>query len=114
MRFFPSIPAALLTGAFVTPLAIVGSRLIAESTHSRWLQLFWIVPTLFVPLFYSISDREYTAKRRREQGFFASLFVPAHGEALRNCYIPTMLRWAAYVASAVAAFSLLKVLGIRP
>jgi hypothetical protein len=114
MHFFPSIPAALLTGAFNTPLAIVGSRLIAENTNSRWLQLLWVVVTLFVPLFYSISDRAYTAKRRQEQGFFASLFVPAHGEALRDCYIPTMLRWTAYIASALVAFSLLKVLGVRP
>ena len=113
MRIFPSIPAAIITGAVGAPIMVIGWSLIERKTGNQLLVLLWVAAAFFIPVYFSVVDREFMTKRRREEGFLSSFLAPVSREALLNLYIPSWLRMAACFASAVTSLMLLKIFGVR-
>jgi hypothetical protein len=50
MRVFPSMPAAIVTGAVGMPLLIWGLKFIEASSHSQLLLLLWAIVALIIPV----------------------------------------------------------------
>ena len=113
MRVFPSIPAAVITGIVATPVLILGWTLIEQRTHNQLLLLCWAIVAFLVPVFFATVDREFMARRRREEGFLASFIRPATKEAFRESYLATWLRMGVWFVSSVASVTALKLLGVR-
>jgi hypothetical protein len=113
MRVFPSMPAAIVTGAVGMPLLIWGWEFIEASSHSQLLLLLWAIVALIIPVLLATTDLRDIAKRWREAGFFASGSVPGSREAFRNIYFPAWTRMVAWFVSAVVSLSLLKIIGMN-
>jgi hypothetical protein len=113
MRIFPSIAAAIVTGFVITPITIFGWSFIEEKTGNQLLVLFWVIVAFFIPAYFSAVDREYMAKRRREEGFLSSFRAPVSRDAFLELYIPSWLRIAACFVSAGTSLMLLKIFGVR-
>jgi hypothetical protein len=102
-----------MTGAVVMPIVIFGWSLIERKTGNLLLVLVWVVVAFFVPVYFSVVDREYIARRRREEGFLTSFRPPVSRDAFLHLYIPGWLRMAACFIAAVTSLSLLKIFGVR-
>ena len=94
-------------------MLILGCIVIEQRADGQLLLFCWTVAAYFVPVWFATVDREFMAKRRREQGFLATFIGPATREAFRETYFPTWLRMAVLFVSSVAALIVLKVLGVR-
>jgi hypothetical protein len=113
MRLFPSVPAAVVTGAVGMPLLISGWKFIEATSRSQLLLLLWAIVAFAVPVVLATIDLRDIARRWREAGQFGSFFAPASGEAFRQIYFPAWARMAAWFVSAVVSLLLLKIAGIN-
>ncbi len=109
MRVFPSIPAAIVTGAVVMPVFMWGWQVIEQTTHNQVLVLFWAVLAFFAPVLFSTGDMQYAFKRWREVGFFRAL---TSREDFQRFYIPAWIRVGVLLVSSVTAMLALKALGL--
>ena len=100
MRVFPSIPAAIVTGAVVIPVFMRGLQVIERTTHSPVLVLSWAVLAFFAPVLFSTGDMRYAVKRWREVGYLRPLMSR---EDFQQFYIPAWIRISVVFVSAVAA-----------
>jgi hypothetical protein len=113
MRVFPSMPAAIVTGAVGMPLLVWGWNFIEASSHSQLLLLLWAIVALIIPVVLATTDLRDIARRWREAGFFGPRSVPASWEAFRYIYFPAWTRMAAWFVSAVVSLLLLKIIGMN-
>ena len=113
MRVFPSMPAAIVTGAVGMPLLIWGWKFIEATSHSQLLVLLWAIVALIIPVVLATTDLRDVAKRWREAGFFGSVSAPASRDASRHIYFPAWARMAAWFVSAVVSLLLLKITGLN-
>jgi hypothetical protein len=113
MRVFPSMPAAIVTGAVGMPLLIWGWKFIEASSHSQLLLLLWAIVAFIIPVVLATTDLRDVARRWREAGFLGSVSVPASREAFRHIYFPAWTRMAAWFVSAVVSLLLLKITGMN-
>jgi hypothetical protein len=115
MRIFPSTPAAIVAGAIVMPVFIVGWRYIEASTRSHALVLLWCAVAFFFPVIVATADLKYAARRRREVGgVFGGLFTPlTSAEDFRLFYIPAWRRMLVFSVSTVVSVFALKALGVE-
>jgi hypothetical protein len=115
MRIFPSTPAAVITGAIVMPVFILGWRFIEASTRSQALVLLWSVVAFSLPVITATVDLKYAARRRRELGgFLGGFFIPLTSPAdFRLFYIPTWRRMFVFFVSTVVSLFALKALGLE-
>ena len=95
------------------PIVIFGWSLIERKTGNQLFVLLWVVVAFFIPAYFSAVDREYMAKRRREEGFLSSFRAPVSRDAFLNLYVPSWLRMAACFVSAVTSLMILKIFGVR-
>jgi hypothetical protein len=110
-RILPSIPAAVVTGAVVMPLFILGWRFIEASLRSQAAVFLWFIIAFFVPVLLATADIKYAARRKRELG---GLFRPLTSEDdFRLFYIPTWRRMFVWFVSTVVSVLVLKALGIE-
>src|SRR5262245_13873603 len=114
MRVFPSMPAAIVTGAVGMPLLIWGWKFIEAISHSQLLLLLWAIVVLIIPVLLATTDLRDIGRRLRESGFFRSRSVPASHETCRHIYFPAWTRMAAWFVSAVVSLLLLKIIGMNP
>jgi hypothetical protein len=108
MRVFPSIPAAIVTGAVAMPMFMWGWQVIERCLHSQALVLLWAVVAFFTPVLFSTGDMRYAVKRWREVGFFRPL---ASREDFQQFYIPAWIRMGVLFISTVVAMLVLKAFG---
>ena len=113
MRVFPSMPAAIVTGAVGVPLLIWGWQVIEARSHSQLLLLLWAIVALIIPVVLATIDLRDIARRWREAGFFGPGSVPASRDAFRRIYFPAWTRMAAWFVSAVVSLLLLKIMGMN-
>ena len=113
MRFFPSMSAAIVTGAVGMPLLIWGWKFIEASSHSQLLLLLWAIVAFIVPVVLATTDLRDVARRWREAGFFGSVSAPESRDAFRQIYFPAWTRMGAWFVSAVLSLLLLKIAGIN-
>jgi hypothetical protein len=113
MRLFPSMPAAIVTGAVGMPLLIWGWKFIEATSHSQLLVLLWAIVAFIIPVVLATTDLRDVAKRWREAGFFGSVSPPATREVFRHIYFPAWIRMAAWFVSAVVSLLLLKITGMN-
>jgi hypothetical protein len=111
MRFFPSMPAAIVTGAVGMPVLIWGWKLIEATSHSQLLVMVWTIVAFIVPVLPATIDLWDIARRWRDAGFFGPVSAPASREAFRQIYFPAWTRMAAWFVSAVVSLLLLKIVG---
>jgi uncharacterized membrane protein YhaH (DUF805 family) len=111
MRLFPSIPAAIVTGAVGMPLLISGWKFIETTSHSQLLVLVWAIVAFIIPVVLATIDLRDVARRWRDAGFFGPVSAPASREAFRQIYFPAWTRMAAWFVSAVVSLLLLKIVG---
>lgn len=109
MRVFPSIPAAIVTGAVVMPAFILGCQFIEQTFLSDALSLLWAVFAFFVPILVSTCDLRYIVKGWREDGFFR---IKVSREDFRQFYIPAWIRIAVLFASTGLAVIVFRSLGL--
>jgi hypothetical protein len=114
MRLFPSMPAAIVTGAIGTPLLIWGWNFIQTTWDSPLLVLVWAIVALIIPAVLATTDLRDVARRWRDAGLFGSVSAPGSREAFRQIYLPAWRRMAAWFVSAVASLLLLKIIGMNP
>jgi hypothetical protein len=110
MRLFPSIPAAIVTGAVGMPLLISGWKFIEATSHSQLLLLLWAIVAFIIPVVLATTDLRDVARRWREAG---SVSAPASRDAFRQIYFPAWTRMTAWFVSAVLSLLLLKIVGIN-
>ena len=113
MRFFPSMSAAIVTGAVGMPLLISGWKFIEASSHSQAFLLLWAIVALIIPVVLATTDLRDVARRWREAGFFGSVSAPESRDAFRQIYFPAWTRMGAWFVSAVLSLLLLKIAGIN-
>src|SRR4030095_9257056 len=113
MRLFPSMPAAIVTGAVGMPLLIWGWKFIETTSHSELLVLVWAIVALIIPVVLATIDLRDVARRWRDAGFFGSVPAPKPREAFRHIYFPAWVRMAAWFVSAVVSLLLLKITGMN-
>ena len=113
MRVFPSMPAAIVTGAVGMPLLIWGWKFIEATSHSQLLLVLWAIVAFIIPVVLATIDLRDIARRWREAGFFGSLSPPASRESFRHIYFPAWTRMAAWFVSAVVSLLLLKIIGMN-
>jgi hypothetical protein len=110
-RFLPSTLAAVVTGALVMPLFVIGWEFIETTFHSPLLVLLWAVIAFFVPVLLATADMRHVARRRRELGgFFRPLTSP---EDFRLFYVPAWKRMFVLFISAVSSALVLKAVGVE-
>ena len=110
-RFLPSTLAAVVAGALVMPLFVLGWQFIEATFHSQLLVLLWAVVAFFAPVILATADMRYAARRRRELGgFFRPLTSP---EDYRLFYIPCWKRMFVWFISAVSSALVLKAVGVE-
>jgi hypothetical protein len=111
MRLFPSMPAAIVTGAVGMPLLIWGWKFIETTSHSQLLVLVWAIVAFIIPVVLATIDLRDVARRWRDASFFGPVSAPASREAFRQIYFPAWTRMAAWFVSAVVSLLLLKIVG---
>lgn len=110
-RILPSTPAAIVVGAVVMPLFIIGWRFIEASSHSKAAVILWFIVGFFIPVLLATADLKYAARRRRELGGFFRPVTSA--DDFRLFYFPAWRRiFVCFVSTAVSVFAL-KALGIE-
>ena len=114
MRVFPSIPAAIVTGAVVLPVCIRGMEIITATLHPGpvllTVQLIWSLITFFMPILLSTMDMRYSMRRWREVGFFSPM---SSREDFLQLYIPCWGRMVVMLVSTVVAVIVLKGFGLN-
>jgi uncharacterized membrane protein YhaH (DUF805 family) len=70
MHLFPSMPAAIVTGAVGMPLLIWGWKFIETTSHSQLLVLVWAIVAFIIPVVLATIDLRDVARRWRDAGFF--------------------------------------------
>jgi hypothetical protein len=65
MRLFPSMPAAIVTGAVGMPLLIWGWKFIETTSHSQLLVLVWAIVAFIIPVVLATVDLRDVARRWR-------------------------------------------------
>jgi hypothetical protein len=111
MRIFPSTPAALVVGAVVMPLFVLGWRFIEEVSRSQALVILWFVVAFIIPVLFATADLKYAARRRRElEGFFRPLTT---ADDFRLFYMPAWRRMFVWSISTIASVFALKALGVE-
>jgi hypothetical protein len=113
MRFFPSMLAAIVTGAIGTPLLIWGWNFIETTWHSQLLALVWAIVALIIPVILATTDLRDVARRWRDAGLFGSVSAPGSREAFRQIYLPAWKRMAAWFVSALVSLLLLTIIGVN-
>jgi hypothetical protein len=113
MRLFPSMSAAIVTGAVGMPLLISGWKFIEATSHSQLLLLLWAVVAFIIPVVLATTDLRDVARRWRDAGFFGSVSATASRDAFRQIYFPAWTRMAAWFVSAVLSLLLLRIVGIN-
>jgi hypothetical protein len=113
MRLFPSMPAAIVTGAVGMPLLISGWKFIEATSHSQLLLLLWAVVAFIIPVVLATTDLREIARRWQEAGLFGSASAPASRDAFRQIYFPAWKRMAAWFVAALLSLLLLKIVGIN-
>ena len=115
MRIFPSTPAAVVTGAVVMPLSMLGWRIIETTSGSQTLVFLWFVVSFFVPVILATADLKYAARRQRELGgFLGGLFRPLTSpDDFRLFYRPAWRRMSVLFVSTVVSVLFLKALGVE-
>jgi len=103
----PSNTAAILAGAIVMPLFMMGWKY-AEENHFNGIVIFvWSIIAFFLPIILSTADLGYL---RRTGGLF-------HIRLSRNdftlFYLPTWKRMAIWFLSTVFSVLLLKLMGLN-
>jgi uncharacterized membrane protein YhaH (DUF805 family) len=111
MHLFPSMPAAIVTGAVGMPLLILGWKFIETTSHSQLLLLVWAIVAFIVPVVLATTDVRDVARRWRDAGSFGPGSAPASREAFRQIYFPAWTRMAAWFVSALVSLLLLKIVG---
>jgi hypothetical protein len=116
MRFFPSIPAAVIAGALWMPLFIYATHLLERRFPSMLLQAVWGFIGFVVPLLVSTADVREMARGWRRYGVFSSLqhAREQYVEAFRRFLLPAWLRMGVWFASAILSLLLLRVVGVYP
>jgi hypothetical protein len=112
MRLFPSMFAAIVTGAVGMPLLISGWKFIEASSHNHALLLLWTIIVLVIPVVLTTTDLRDIARRWREAGLFGSVSDTASRDAFRQIYLPAWTRMGAWFVSAVVSLLLLKIVRI--
>ena len=111
MRFFPSTPAAVATGAVVMPLFMVGWRFIESTFSSQVAVILWFVIAFVFPVLFATADLGYAVSRRRG---FLSFFRPLPSpDDFRLFYVPAWRRMLVLVISTIASVFALKTLGLE-
>jgi len=110
-RFFPSTLAAVVAGAFVMPLFVLGWRFIEATFHSQALVLLWFVLAFFAPFLLATADLKYAARRCRELGGFFRPLTSA--EDFRLLYVPAWKRMFVWFISTAISMLLLKAAGVE-
>jgi hypothetical protein len=113
MRFFPSMLAAIVTGAIGTPLLIWGWNFIETTWHSQLLALVWAIVALIIPVILATIDLRDVTRRWRDAGLFGSVSAPGSREAFRQIYLPAWRRMAAWFVSALVSLLLLTIIGVN-
>ena len=111
---FPSIPAAILSGALAFPCVELGMRFIEARFHnppflSPMLSLFWLVFAFVVPAFFATMDI-YGASRKRGKGggiYQLMLLYDDPAEIYR-----VLARLGAMFLAGVISISALKTIGL--
>ena len=111
MRFFPSIPAAAISGAVVVPVFTHGSRVITQHTDSSLIQFFWAVIGFLITV-ASIGDFSHIAEDWRRGSLFSwrSIGRDFSEKRFGRIVVPSWIRVGVWFASFVASFVVLKVL----
>ncbi len=109
MRILPSIPAAVVAGAVVMPLFMVGMNYLEERQASPVLIILWFVVGFFVPLAFSTADMSHVIAHWRQEGFYRPM---ASEHDFRLFYYPAWTRMAVWFASCVVSVFSLKALGV--
>jgi hypothetical protein len=111
MRIFPSTLAAVVAGAVVMPLFVLGWRFIEAVSRNQAFLILWFVVAFFIPVLFATADLKYAARRRRELGGFFRPLTSA-GD-FRLFYIPAWRRLFVWFISTVASVLALKALGVE-
>jgi uncharacterized membrane protein YhaH (DUF805 family) len=93
MRLFPSMRAAIVTGAVGMPLLIWGWKFIETTSHSQLLVLVWAIVAFIIPVALATIDFRDVARRWRDAGFFGPVSAPPSREAFRQIYFPHGHAW---------------------
>lgn len=110
---FPSMPAAIVTGAVGMPLLIWGWKFIETTSHSQLFVLVWAIVAFVIPVVLATVDLRDVARRWRDAGVFGPVSAPASRDAFRQIYFPAWTRMAAWFVSAVVSLLLLKIVGVN-
>jgi hypothetical protein len=103
----PSNIAAILTGAIIMPLYIMGFNYAQEQNFNQLVSFLWSVIGFIIPVFMSTADLGYL---RRTGGF---LKIRRSKEDFDLFFIPAWKRMTVWFLSAAVSVLLLKLLGIK-
>jgi len=114
MLRFPSISAAILTGALWMPLFIWSVKLIEREFDNQLLLLLWSLIGFVLPTLLSTGDLRYIRDRMQaESSFFGKVRASwARPEDLKLFFTPAWLRMGVLFLSTVFSFMVLKLIGI--
>ena len=110
-RIFPSTLAAVVAGAVVMPLFLLGLRFIEAVSRTQAFVVLWFVVAFFIPVLLATADLKYAARRRRELGGFFRPLTSA--DDFRLFYIPAWRRMLVLFISTVVSVLALKALGVE-
>ncbi len=111
MRLLPSIPAAVFSGAVLTP---AGLRAMHYLDQTAWagaaIEAVWIAVVFTIPLLVSTFDFSHF----RGRGLLAAFRPDVPRISLRTIYLPAWKRMAAYLVSLLLSLGLLHIPGMAP
>jgi hypothetical protein len=103
----PSNTAAILAGAIVMPLFIIGWKYADEEHFSGIVIFLWSIVAFFLPVVLSTADLGYL---RRTGGYFRTRFSR---DDFKLFYLPAWKRLAIWFLSTVFSVLLLKLMGLN-
>jgi hypothetical protein len=107
MTKLPSNTAAILAGAIVMPLFIIGWKYADEEQFSGIVIFLWSIIAFFLPVVLSTADLAYL---RRTGGFFR---IRLSRDDFKLFYLPAWKRLAIWLLSTVFSVLLLKLMGLN-
>jgi hypothetical protein len=115
MRFFPSIPAAIMMGAIWMPLFVWGTHLIERRFGSGLVEAAWGFVGFVIPVLLCTTDVREMVRGWRRFGFFSSLghAREQYPDSFRRFLVPAWLRMGVWFASTVVAVLLLRLIGVH-
>jgi hypothetical protein len=113
---FPSIPAAILTGALWMPLFFWSVRLMERNVGNQLLLFLWSLIGFVLPVLVSTGDLRYIRDRMQaERSLFGKLRIAwASPEDYKLFYVPAWTRIGVLLLSTVISLMSLKLIGINP